>query len=195
MLGIGDRALGVPLGSRDPRRKGLSLVEVLIALTVLLMGLGGFLRILTASFRLGETSDQLVTAMEAARSIVEELHGEDFTQVFPTYNGATSDNPAGKTSPGDTFQVAGLLPAEADADDTVGEILFPTDPANPARLTELASSGFPGMPKDLNLDGDDKDANVTADFKLLPVVIRLRWQSSNGGEQAYEVRTILADAP
>jgi hypothetical protein len=47
------------------------------------------------------------------------------------------------------------------------------------------------MPRDLNLDGDALDADVTGDFGMLPVAVRLRWRAPSGTIQRYEVSTIL----
>lgn len=153
----------------------------------MLIGLSGLVRALLDSFQVNEQARGMNLAVQAARTRVEELQGGDLSAVFASFNAFAGDDPIG--APGANFAVAGLDPDPEDADGMVGEIAFPVAAGAPGTLCETAS--FPGMPRDLNLDGDAADANVTATFGMLPVEVRLRWRGLSGATQVYEVRTIL----
>jgi hypothetical protein len=81
--------------------------------------------------------------------------------------------------------VRGLTPRADDPDGLAGEVLFPLQGG--ALCETLALPQF-GLPADLNADGDDDDADVTADHRLLPVVVRVEWQSS-GNTARFDLRT------
>lgn len=157
---------------------------MLIAFTVLTVMLGGLLRAMGGSVALSAQSQDLAVAVEAARTTMEELQAQDLATVFAAYGQSAG------ADPGDGFEVVGLQALPDDADGLVGQVLFPVDPKDPAVLCETVSD-FPGMPRDLNLDGDSTDADVTADCVLLPVVVRLEWRGPGGAPQTYELRSLL----
>ncbi|MCP3917443.1 MAG: hypothetical protein GY711_18000 [bacterium] len=168
------------------------MIELLIAMTILLGGLTGYLRSIVSSMELGRTNGETAIAVAALQSALEDIAAEDFSDVFARYNGDDADDPGGVgTAPGPSFDVDGLSARPEDADGLVGEIDFPTPPGAGGTLAENPGTSFPGMPRDLNVDGDAADGNVNADHVLLPVRIRLRWRSASGHDRAIEGRTIL----
>jgi type II secretory pathway pseudopilin PulG len=169
-------------------RAGFGILELLIALSVMLLGLSGLVSVLLENIALGEQARNMAIAVQAARSRLEQLQGADLSTTFASFNDFAGDDPAGAPGPG--FAVPGLDPDPADGDGMTGDIAFPVAAGGPGTLSET-DPAFPGMPRDLNLDGDAVDADVTADFGMLPVVIRLRWRASSGAIQRYEVCTIL----
>ena len=81
------------------------------------------------------------------------------------------------------------LPRLADGSEA-GEILFPI--AGSA-LCERPSGAFDGEDWDLNLDSTIvTSAMDIADVKILPIIVRVRWDGPNG-EQSVELRTVISD--
>lgn len=180
-------------GNREGALAGFSMVDLAMALFVLMIGLSALLRSVVGSARLGQVNRDTAAATLAVRGIIEQLSGEDdFALVFARYNTVTADDPVGPDpSPGSGFAVEGLSPDPSDPDGLVGELLFPTAAGAPAVLSEV-SPGFPGLPRDLDLDGDPATPDVTADYELLPVLVRLRWRSPSG-VRTMQVLTLLGD--
>ena len=46
------------------------------------------------------------------------------------------------------------------------------------------------MPRDLNMNGNATDADVSADYALLPVTVRMEWRGSSG-DRVLEISTLL----
>lgn len=168
----------------------MSLVETVMVLTVLLLALSGFLRAMLGATHLNRSNETTAIAMEALRTELERISGEPFAELFVRYNDNPADDPALGTSPGKDFAIAGLDPTPDDPDGLPGEILFPLG-AGAGTLSETTGD-FPGLPRDLNLDGDAADADVTADHVLLPIVVRARWRDS-AGMHTVEFRSLLVE--
>ncbi len=183
----------IPQVATPPRRaQGFGLIELIVALTVLTVGLGAFVQGLISSSRLRQANDAARTATHSARMVAETLVSADFNEVFARYNASVADDPAGVDCPGAAFDVPGLDPHPSDVDGRVGEIRFPSSRGNGTRLTELARlSNFAGLPRDLNLDGDVLDADVTADARVLPAVVSVVWRGSTGAVQRFETTVLL----
>ncbi len=169
--------------------RGISLVELLIASLAVLIGLSAFLQSIVGALHLARNNRHVGLAAETSRGVIERLRSEDPELVFAMYNGDATDDPPGR-APGRHFAVPGLRPLAGDADGFVGEILFPTRTPDSGVLSENPGSGFPNMPMDLNLDGDSADADVTADFEIVPVILRMQWQGPRGNME-FEVSTFL----
>jgi hypothetical protein len=164
-------------------------VTVVLLVTFLAMS-----RSLLGSMELSRTNRESALAQDGLRQGLELLQGSgDFASVYRRFNADPADDPATGPVPGSGFAVPGLQPDPADPDGLVGEIVFPTVAG--AGVLELREDvNFPelGMPRDLNGDGVTDSVDHAADYRILPVVVRLRWQGSNGLRTA-EIRTILAD--
>lgn len=176
-------------GARAKRsRKGMSLLEVLVSIAVLVIGLAGFLQsLITTSSLEADTQDQ-AAASAAARATLERMRATPFTQVFARYNSTAADDPGGVVSPGNLFDVAGLraMPGQVFA----GEIIFPADADSPAVLREDILFPDLGTPLDLDFDGAIDGDDHAADYRLLPVLVRVTWESGHG-PASFELRTIL----
>ena len=176
---------------RSRGRRGISFLEVMISIAVLTIGLAGFLQSLVSANRLeGSVSDQSA-ACAAARATVENLRATAFAETFARYNASADDDPPGGASPGPRFDVAGLRPLPGQA--SVGTIRFPVAAGNPLVLREDLVDAELGTPLDLNADGALTAADRAADYRLLPVVVSVRWQSASGPNN-FELRTILGAA-
>ncbi len=164
-----------------------------MAIVVLVVVLVLFARTIAASSQASGTHHEIALAQAGARSILETLQASDFEDIFANYNGLEADDPGGPgSSPGNGFQVLGLSPLPADADGMVGEIVFPSPAASPGQLIESLSDSALGTPRDLTGDGVVDDLDHSSDYRMLPVVVRCRWNGRNGPAR-YELRTILGD--
>jgi prepilin-type N-terminal cleavage/methylation domain-containing protein len=184
MIGTGRRR-----SSGATRAAGFSLLELMIAVSVLVIGVAFTARSIIASTQLARSNRESVIAVEAARRTIETLRGEAFAQVFARYNPATSDDPGG-AAPGPNFVVAGLDPMPDDADGRVGQIVLPTLAGAGSVLRENMNDASLGLPRDLDLDGVVDGADHAANYRILPVLVRVRWRGERGAQQV-ELRTIL----
>lgn len=158
-------------------RSGFSLLELIVALTVLVIGVGGTLGMLVANRKLGRSNREAAIAAEAAESLLERLKAAEFDVVFALYNDDPSDDPAGQVGPGSSFEVPELAPQRDDPDGRAGAILFPTVGG---ALREDVQDPFLGMPRDLDMDGEIDGDDHSADYRILPVRVRIDWRGADG---------------
>lgn len=177
-------------GDVAKRRQGFSMVELMVTLCVLTVGMLAFARASVQSTRAIDASARKAIALSAARGKIEELKGLPFSQVFARYNTTDSDDPGGIVSPGANFAVDGLEATTDDADGMVGSIEFPVDAAAPSVLREDLTLPEFGTPMDLNGSLSVTSASCSANYRLLPIVVRLAWRGSSGVERI-ELRTSL----
>jgi hypothetical protein len=160
-----------------------------VAVALLLTGLLGLARALTGALDLGQESRGTALATAAAQGAVEALFAADFARAFALYNDDPSDDPDGHgTAPGARFAVAGLEPASGDG--SQGRILFPVESDAPGVLREDLLDARLRTPLDLDLDGALDDADHSADYRILPVVVRIEWHDG-GRTRELEVATLL----
>jgi type II secretory pathway pseudopilin PulG len=157
--------------SRSPR-SAFTLLEVLMAVTVLVLALFGLLSTILSASALQRANRETTVALAAAREKVEQLQTQRIHELVAAYG------PTG-TTPG--FAVPGLNPLSGA---TVGTVTILTD--------ETITDPELGMPRDLNGDGDSTDTDVsTGRMFLLPAQITLRWQGATG-ERQLSVPTLVA---
>lgn len=163
----------------------------MIAISMLAVGLLGFTQALITAMRAQMLARQQTVATEAARRQVELMRTVGFASIFRQYNGAGADDLAGAGSaPGPNFAVPGLNARADDADGLPGEVLFPVSALDPAELREDLTDARFGTPLDLNVDGPIDSNNRGTDYRLLPVVVRVRWGGVAGNGQV-QIATIL----
>jgi hypothetical protein len=134
-------------------------------------------------------------ALGALESTIERLRSEPFGTLFARYNRTANDDPGGAgTGPGPHFEVLGLDPAADDEDGMAGEILFPVSdvPGDAGVLREDLPNARFGLPYDLDYDGDIASDSVASSYRLLPVLVRVRWRGEKGAQQV-EVATWLSN--
>lgn len=166
----------------------MGLIDVLIAMTILTVAIMSLLSLVGSSLRLASVNRESTLAVQAARRVMEELSAAPFEEVFAMYNAATDDDPAGLgTAPGSAFAVEGLPPRPDDVDGLVGEVWMPMVGA---ALREDVVDDALGTPMDLDKDGVMDGLDHAANFRVLPVLVRLRWRGSTGDGQ-YEISTLL----
>ncbi len=182
-------------GLRKASRKGMTLIEVLVAFAMLSLALLGFVKVILCSTTTTDAQHETMTAKEAARQAIETLQAASFSDVFALYNDDPNDDPGGAgTAPGSALEVTGLNAPAGAANGAVGQILFPTvdDPAEGLQLREDVVDDSLGMPRDLDGDGQVDDVDHAGDYQLLPVRIRLQW-TGRAGLSTIEIKTLLAD--
>ena len=169
---------------------GLTLVEIAVAMTILVLALLGFSRSLVASSTSTQGTQEVAVATQAGRRMIETLQEAEFSDVFALYNSSPEDDPEGLgTAPGHLFDVAGLDLHPDDADGSLGEIIFPEGQI-PGRLREDLLLRQIGMPRDLDGDGVAGQADVSQTYLILPVMVRIEWLGK-GGHGKLEFKTIL----
>lgn len=171
-------------------RRGMSLLEVLISIAVLVIGLSGFLQAIVTTSALESVAGEQAAAAAAARATVEQLRATPLAQVFARYNASIQDDPLGVVSPGATFDVEGLRPRPGAA--AVGRIRLPVAAGAPTALREDLVDAELGLPLDLDVDGVIDATDHAADYRLLPVVVVVEWESRRG-PASFELRTILGE--
>jgi len=175
--------------SRRPRGdRGLTLLEIIIAMGILVVAIIGIMSALVSAIRVDEATAEQVRALNACKSKIEEMKTVPFAEAWARYNSNAADDPGGAgTAPGCNFAVAGLRARTGDADGLPGQILFPE---TLGALSETVVDTRLGTPRDLNGDGDTLDANVSATYRLLPVRVVVDWQGSKGAGHV-ELTTFL----
>ncbi|MFN0249130.1 MAG: prepilin-type N-terminal cleavage/methylation domain-containing protein, partial [Kofleriaceae bacterium] len=174
-------------------KTGLTLIEVLCALTILMVSVLGFSQAITASAKSAQTTREKTIATQAARRMIEEIEANVFAEAFWRYNALDTDDPGGTgTAQGANFAVLGLRAREDDADGMAGEIEFPIRPGFPGNLREDIVNVPLGMPRDLNGDNVIDTLNHAGNYRILPVLVRVRWRGVSGN-CVVELRTMLGD--
>lgn len=178
-------------GGRTEReaRRGLTMIEVVVALAVLVVAVVGALGALSSTALVGESTPERTRAQFAAQQMLERLRGVPIGDVFALYNSFPGDDPMGPGSaPGSTFAIPGLDPQDGEA--AVGTLLFPTPAGRPDVLRENLDAAAFAMPLDLDGDGEITGGNVALTYVQLPVRVRARWTGAYG-DQELEYDTIL----
>lgn len=172
----------------------MTLLEVAFSITLLVIGISAISRLTVGLTRAASTARELELATQAAKAMLERIQSGAYLQSFRSFNALGSDDPAGaNTAQGANFAVPGLRAQPGDADGRPGEILFPTPAGQPGVLRENVVDAKLGMPHDLNGDGAIDALNHATDYKLLPVLVRVRWQSADGTRASTELKTIFAN--
>jgi type II secretory pathway pseudopilin PulG len=171
----------------------MTLIELLVSVSVLLVAILGFSRAIVSSLVTTNVNREVALATEAGRRAIETLKAEAFDEVFARYNADPADDPGVPgTAPGHLVAVSGLAPLADDADGFVGEVLFPVQPGAPGVLREDLANPIFGTPRDLDGDGGVDALDHAVDYGLLPIVVRFRWQGASG-PATFELKTLLAE--
>lgn len=190
----------------------MSLVEVVVALSVLVVAASIFCQMLLSTARLRQFSRENSLAANAARVVLERMRNETFLQVYRQYNEDPKDDPGGNaTGPGNLFDVPGLEPLPDAPQGKVGRIHFPSTAVEVAatgggRLggagattiqwqvrEDIEDPSF-GMPRDLNGNNVVDTADHSRDYLILPVRVVIEWKRGTGARR-FEVVSQLGDFP
>lgn len=173
-------------------RAGFGLLDVMAAavvLTVTIAGVSGSILVAMSQNRLNRDT---AVAQQAARQLLERMESRPFNEVFAAYNASVADD-AGLTQPaqGAAFDVPGLEPLAGDPDGRCGRILFPTTVVGAVeQLREDAVDAALGMPRDLNGLGGIDGLDHAADYRVLPVRVRVEWRTA-GRARVLDLETML----
>lgn len=168
--------------NRPPRAAaGMTLIEIIIGLGVLVIAIIGIMSALVAASRVDQATAEQNRALSACKSILEQMKQTTYNEIWRRFNSNPADDPGGAgTAPGCNFAVPGLVAQPGDADGMPGQIFFPE--SGFGNLSETAVDARLGMPvaKDLNGDGDALDVNVNATYMILPVRVVVDWKGISG---------------
>ena len=179
---------------RASRRRGLTLLELTFSITLLVIGISAISRLTVGLTRATSVARETELATQAAKAMLERIKAEAFLQAFRSFNDLGSDDPSGaNTAPGANFAVPGLRAQPGDADGLPGEVVFPTVAGAPGVLRENVTDIKLGMPHDLNGDTLTDALNHATDYKLLPVLVRVRWRACDGTTGVVELKTCIAN--
>lgn len=168
----------------------MTLTELMVAMMVMTVSVYILSSTITATIAHSAGKRERVRAVEAVRSLLEEMRSLPCGELFARYNSDPTDDPEGiNSAPGNTFAVEGLDAQSGDPDGFVGEIILP---AAQAPLLENAVDEVLGLPRDLNGDALVDDKDHASDYILLPVQIRVRW-SGYTGDREFEMFTMFSD--
>lgn len=177
--------------SRRGDRGGFTILELMMVVSVIVVALLAMSHTIVSSMKLTNVNRESGFATDGLRDMVERMQGErDFGNIFALYNSNPLDDPGvAGSAPGPNFAVPGLEAAPGDPDGFVGEIQFPTIGAQ--LREDLADPSF-GTPRDLNADGFVDSVDHATNYRVLPVVLRVRWKGL-GPEREIVIRTLFAD--
>lgn len=165
-----------------------------MAATVLIIAVGGMSAALVKGHALRRSNAETATAHAAARRAMELVRGVTFAEAFARFNTNPADDPAGAgTAPGANFAVPGLSVPADDADGMAGQIQFPTRVLGGVlQLREDVVDAALGMPRDLGGAAGVDSANHAADYRILPMRVRVSWTGVNG-RRTLTLESILCD--
>ncbi len=170
------------------RRRGLTLIEVMVAFLVMSVAVYILSSTVTASVSHSIVKAEKTLAVEAAMNTIEKIRAMPQADIFALHNSDPSDDPYGPgTGPGNTFDVDGLerIPGRP----SVGTILMP---GTGAVLDESATQPEFGLPRDLDGNLVIESGDCSDRYIVLPLTIRIEWQSRLG-PRSFEIATMLAD--
>lgn len=170
--------------------RGATLLEVVLALSVLVVALVGLLGAMVQMTRLREMSREKSRAYNAVRSQIERMRNERVSEVYSLFNSNPDDDPGGAgTAPGSAFEVRGLAATAPGLKQ--GRILFP-EAGEPRTLREDVREPDFGMERgmDLNRDGRIEGLSRALDYRILPFRLVVEWNGA-GGPTRLEVSVLL----
>ena len=129
---------------RAEGRSGLTILELMVTLVVLLVAVGGALGSISSFVVLGDASRETARAYLEAQRAIERMRTDDFRQAFVLYHDTVADDPVGG-APGADFAVEGLTPRTDDADGFPGRIFLPFVRGSAALSTAASGVGL-GLP-------------------------------------------------
>lgn len=165
----------------------------MMAAVVLAIAISGVCGSIVVAMSLNRVNRDTAVAQQAARLSIEEIEGRLFSEVFAAYNANLGDD-AGLLSParGANFAVAGLEPLAGDPDGMCGRVMFPTATVGGIeQLREDFVDAALGMPFDLNGVAPIDALDHAADYRLLPLRVRVEWQGSIG-PRSVDIETMLS---
>ncbi len=163
---------------------GLTVLEVMLALAMIMIGLTAMTTTTLATHKLKRSDSDRQLAVAALESLLEEVQVvADSTPKDGTDWAA--EVLARFAAPADRYPVAGLTP-------WAGELSVLSIQIVPSETVTDAVLGFDlGMPRDLDNDGLSDNPDVSDTARMLPVIVRVRWQSPAGDRELVQGAYVL----
>lgn len=191
-----------------PRRRdqrGLTLVEIVFAVGLLLVVAAGFGAMATISVSTTKDAQPYFLAQDTALRVAERMRSEGFVTALDswwrdagvtkvTLNGAQWA--IGGTA-AYTEETTNLTQAAAQ-----GRIRVPSDNSAMLRVRFVNENDYALLwnttALDLDFDGDsgtDAGEDVNDQYSMLPVVIEVRWREAQGPDRVYQLKTVIPQRP
>jgi hypothetical protein len=168
---------------------GITFIEIAITLTFFAIAGLGLIGTMGYSIKQNAVNKETSVATLAARSALERLRATPFNEVYAEFNADKTDDPLGlDTGAGSYFEVEDLRKYSEDGVSGAGTIFFPED--KNGKLVENLDLPELGLPRDLNLDGTVDKNDRAADYRILPVMIVVRWRGM-AGEREVRLHSVL----
>ena len=145
------------------RSAGFTLVEVVVAVTVVSMSVLGLGAVFIASQRAHEVAVEEAVVSHALRRAVSEVRGKEFAEI------------------GTLYEDYGFTVPEVEGS---GSITMYFD--------ETRDVPQLGLPRDLDGDGLAKSTDVSASYVLIPIRVTVNW-SSTDGQRTQSLYTYLSE--
>ena len=156
------------------RKGGFTLIETMMAMTMIAVALLALMHAVVSSMRLVEANRQDAVAMNHAREKIAEIESKDFETIFDLYKNHT------------------WIP-EMQTGNSRGRVLLPINGSGNLDETRSPSQFINmGFPRDINMDGDATDTNVNLTYRILPIKIVISWETVQGA-RSVEFNTILTN--
>jgi prepilin-type N-terminal cleavage/methylation domain-containing protein len=182
-----------------PQPRGLTIVEVVMAMAIIAIALLALMASVISSMTLVEVNRQESLAMNAAREKFAEMQSTPLGSVFTTFRNTSFSVPGIATVNAGRiyFPMSGGTSGNQNSgnlDETVNTVTNYTAPAeiqtiSDFKLASTTASAGTYVPRDLNRDGDANDTNVSTDYILVPVKIRIRWETIQGEREPSDGKT------
>jgi len=164
------------------RTSGVSLIELIIAIGIMSVALFGLISVITFTTRSNMATRENMLAMRGCEKKIEEMMSTVFSSIFSKYK-------VGSSPAEDTFDIPGLIPLPGNT--KVGTVKFAVRSGSPDVLLETVTGTLmenldaTGAPVDLDLDGNGTidTSDKSAVYKILPVVIEVKWLGVLGNRQ------------
>ena len=175
-------------GTTDRAAAGFSLIEALIGSTILVISILGFAASTLGSHDLSRRVEERGIALQTLGRFVERIRADPdwaglYARLRPLSQESAGDATLSRHCVDTTLatQAAATYYPDFDVPAVLGTVTFlvqvpvKTD-AGVAALREDEVAPRYGLPHDLNGDGVIDGNSRDADYRALPIVVRLRWQ-------------------
>ena len=148
--------MALPPFATARRASGFTLLEVMVALSVLMVALLGFGSLLVVNARSYDIASEGTVAVHVLRQTAEKMRSAAFDDIVNSFLGYS------------------FVVTDINAVCTVTLFLNETDTSPDAQKL--------GLPRDLDGDGQASTTNVSASYRLLPAKISVAWTNQRGAQ-------------
>ena len=189
-----------PLWTRRRRcSRGLTLIEIMIALSMLAIITMALTSSLMTSMNLQQVNKEMEVAMYAAQSGIDSIRAyPEFDQMYTAFRGRYM--PGNEPADSGAWSSPDFAAMMADPTDPTGlEILDGWQvsyifPETGTSLDETKTGPwFNGVPESIDDNGTADNTNASDEYEMLPVMVRVSWESRILGDMTTELRTIIAN--